>query len=439
METPLLNGGSGERQLKRDDGDYLRLKTFREWQTVFWLETVKLWRIGSPIAFTILCQFGTNSVTNMFVGHIGNIELSAVSIALSVIGTFSFGFMLGMGSALETLCGQAFGAGQVHMLGIYMQRSWIILWVTCIILLPVYIFATPVLKLLGQEDDIADLAGKFAILTIPQLFSLAISFPTQKFLQAQSKVNALAWIGFASLVVHVGLLYLFIYAFGRGTTGAAIAFDITSWGLAVAQVIYVLNWCNEGWTGFSWSAFKEIWAFVRLSLASAVMLCLEICMNLNGWEAMLFIGINAAISVRVSSELGLGHPRATKYAVYVTPKDYFAVIFTSDKDMQQAVARLAYLLGITMILNSVQPVISGVAIGGGWQAIVAYINLGSYYIFGLPLEYLIGYKVNLGVQRSQSTAVLKLEMLSYPVGIWLQVEQTTARMRRWGGQEIPTE
>ncbi|KAK2983554.1 hypothetical protein RJ640_023088 [Escallonia rubra] len=93
METPLLNGGSGERQLKGDDGDYLRLKTFREWRTVFWLETVKLWRIGGPIAFTILCQFGTNSVTNMFVGHIGNIELSAVSIALSVIGTFSFGFM----------------------------------------------------------------------------------------------------------------------------------------------------------------------------------------------------------------------------------------------------------------------------------------------------------------------------------------------------------
>ncbi|KAL0289719.1 UNVERIFIED_CONTAM: protein DETOXIFICATION 34 [Sesamum radiatum] len=43
------------------------------------------------------------------------------------------------------------------------------------------------------------------------------------------------------------------------------------------------------------------------------------------------------------------------------------------------------LLGITMVLNSVQPVISGVAVGVGWQAPVAYINLGSYNIFGLPL------------------------------------------------------
>ncbi|KAK3013451.1 hypothetical protein RJ639_009369 [Escallonia herrerae] len=93
METPLLDGSSWELQLKGDDGDYRRLKTFREWRTVFWMETVKLWRIGGPIAFTILCRFGTYSVTNIFVGHIGNIELSAVTIALSVIGTFSFGFM----------------------------------------------------------------------------------------------------------------------------------------------------------------------------------------------------------------------------------------------------------------------------------------------------------------------------------------------------------
>ena len=56
---------------------------------------------------------------------------------------------LGMGSALETLCGQAFGAGQIHMLGVYMQRSWIILFCTALPLSLVYIFAMPILKLPG--------------------------------------------------------------------------------------------------------------------------------------------------------------------------------------------------------------------------------------------------------------------------------------------------
>ncbi|GAA0180281.1 hypothetical protein LIER_30087 [Lithospermum erythrorhizon] len=89
MEAPLL-----ERQLIGRDGDYRAPKGLREWWLVFWIETVKLWKIGGPIAFNILCQFGTNSVTNIFVGHIGDLQLSAVSISLSVIGTFSFGFMV---------------------------------------------------------------------------------------------------------------------------------------------------------------------------------------------------------------------------------------------------------------------------------------------------------------------------------------------------------
>lgn len=39
----------------------------------------------------------------------------------------------------------------------------------------------------------------------------------------------------------------------------------------------------------------------------------------------------------------------------------------------------------------------GVAIGGGWQGLVANINLASYYAFGLPLGYILGYVANFGV------------------------------------------
>lgn len=83
-----------------------------------------------------------------------------------------------------------------------------------------------------------------------------------------------------------------------------------------------------------------------------------------------------SFSVRVSNELGKARPRAAEYSVYVTvveslllgllfmvaiffAKDHFAVIFTSSVTVQKYVAKLAYLLGITMVLNSVQPVISG--------------------------------------------------------------------------------
>ncbi|WOG91360.1 hypothetical protein DCAR_0310609 [Daucus carota subsp. sativus] len=488
MERPLLNRGATaelQYELIGDDGDYIPARTFKHWRSVFAIESEKLWRIAIPIAMTTLCQFGLNSVTNIFVGHVGDLELSSFSIAMGVINMFSFGFMLGMGSATETLCGQAFGAGRIHMLGIYMQRSWIVLSTTCIFIMPIYIFATPILKLSGQHDEIADLAGEVAILIIPQLFSLAINFPTQKFLQAQSKVNVLALIGFGNLIFHGGLLWLFIYVFKWGVTGAAIAFDITSWTAAIAQVIYIITWCKDGWTGLSSAAFKDIWPFVRLSFSSAIMLCLEvwymmsinlltgnldnaviavgsltICSNINGWEGMVFIAISAAISVRVSNELGLGHPRATKYSVYVTVfqslligllcmmiviimKNHIASIFTHSREMQEAVSKLAHLLGVTMILNSVQPVISGVAVGGGWQALVAYINLGSYYAFGLPLGYLLGYKANLGVQGLWGGMIIGMILQTmlllavlYKTNWTKEVEETSSRMEHWGGQKI---
>lgn len=64
-----------------------------------------------------------------------------------------------MGSALETLCGQAYGAGKIRMLGIYMQRSWVILLTTAFLLTPLYIWSPPILQLLGQTSEISKAAG----------------------------------------------------------------------------------------------------------------------------------------------------------------------------------------------------------------------------------------------------------------------------------------
>ncbi|KAM7260979.1 hypothetical protein ACFE04_026454 [Oxalis oulophora] len=464
--------------------DYGPVNSFEEVKYVVYAETSKLWTIAGPIAFNILCNYGVNSFTNIFVGHIGDIELSGVAISLSVIANFSFGFLLGMGSALETLCGQAFGAGQTELLGVYMQRSWIILTGACLFLLPLYIWAAPVLKLLGQRHDIADMAGKFTIEVIPQMFSLAINFPTQKFLQAQSKVGCLAYIGFASFIFHICILYLFLSVFDWGLAGAAAAYNITGWVISLSQVAYIVGWCREdGWDGLSWLAFRDLWGFVKLSVASAVMICLEIwyfmsiivltghledpiiavgslsiCMNINGWEGMLFIGINAAISVRVSNELGSARPRAAKFSVIVTvveslfigifsafiilmSRNYFAVIFTSSVEMRKAVAHLAPLLGITMILNSVQPVISGVAVGGGWQALVAYINLFCYYVIGLPFGFLLGSKTTLGVEGiwigmifGTFLQTIVLLFIVYQTNWNSEVEQANERMQQWGAR-----
>lgn len=66
---------------------------------------------------------------------------------------------LGMGSALETLCGQAFGAGKLKMLGVYMQRSWVILLATACLLTPLYTYSPYILQLCGNTPEISQAAG----------------------------------------------------------------------------------------------------------------------------------------------------------------------------------------------------------------------------------------------------------------------------------------
>ncbi|PON64222.1 Multi antimicrobial extrusion protein [Parasponia andersonii] len=178
-----------------------------------------------------------------------------------------------MGSALETLCGQAFGAGQYDMLGIYMQRSWVILNSTAVLLCFLYIFAQQLLKLIGQTTEISEAAGVFSIWMIPQLYAYAMNFPIAKFLQAQSKMMVMAVISAVALLLHTLFSWLLILKLGWGMVGAAVVLNLSWWFIVVAQLVYIFSGtCGRAWSGFSWKAFQNLWSFVRLSLASAVML-----------------------------------------------------------------------------------------------------------------------------------------------------------------------
>ncbi|CAL8997444.1 unnamed protein product [Prunus brigantina] len=49
-------------------------------------------------------------------------------------------------------------------------------------------------------------------------------------------------------------------------------------------------------------------------------------------------------------------------------RNQFGYIFTSSTDVLQSVSEMSYLLAVTILLNGVQPVLSRVAVGSGWQA-----------------------------------------------------------------------
>jgi hypothetical protein len=60
----------------------------------WWVESKKLWRIVAPAIFQRIALFGINVVTQAFIGHLGDLELAAFSIAATVVAGFNFGFLV---------------------------------------------------------------------------------------------------------------------------------------------------------------------------------------------------------------------------------------------------------------------------------------------------------------------------------------------------------
>ncbi|KAL5826811.1 hypothetical protein ACOSQ4_018608 [Xanthoceras sorbifolium] len=114
----------------------------------------------------------------------------------------------------------------------------------------------------------------------------------------------------------------------------------------------------------------------------------------------------------VSNELGAGHPRSALFSMVVAvisgflmglvfslilmiTRDQYPALFSNDKQVRDLVNDITPLLAISLTINSVEPVLSGVAVGAGWQRVVAYVNLACYYILGIPLGLILAFKFDL--------------------------------------------
>ncbi|XP_043701489.1 protein DETOXIFICATION 20-like [Telopea speciosissima] len=446
-----------------------------------WIESNKLWRVASPAIITRVSSYGILIVTQSFIGHIGETELAAYALIQIILVRFVNGILLGMASALETLSGQAFGAWHFHMMGIYLQRSWVVLLATSIILLPFFIFSSSILRLLGQEEEFLAKAGIIGLWFIPIMYTFIFSMTMQMYLQAQQKNMVIGWLSGASFVGHLILSWLFVYKLNWGIPGAMVAMIISTWSVVIGEFVYVFGgWCPETWTGFSLNAVTDIWPVVKLSVSSGVMLCLEfwynsvlvllagymknatiaisafsICLNITAWEFMISLGFLTAACVRVANELGRGDAKAAIFAIKVNLCTslslgvLFSVLFlvfghvlsyafTSSTEVAKAVSSLSLLIALSVLLNSVQPVLSGVAIGSGWQSLVAYVNLGCYYIVGIPVGALLGYVAKLdvkGIWMGMISGVLLQTLML----LWItwrtdwdaQVAEASQRLKKW--------
>ncbi|WVZ22927.1 hypothetical protein V8G54_001471 [Vigna mungo] len=399
----------------------------------------QLWLAGPLVSVSIL-NYSLQIISVMFVGHLGQLPLSAASMATSFASVTGFSLLVGMASALDTLCGQSYGAKQHYMLGIHMQRAMLVLMIVSIHLAFIWANTGSILIALGQDHEISSEAGQYARLMIPSLFAYGLLQCLNRFLQTQNIVFPMVLSSGFTTLLHIAICWTMVFKSGLGYRGAAIANAISYWINVFILILYVMfsPSCSKTWTGFSKEALHGIPSFLRLAIPSAFMVCLEmwsfemmvllsgllpnpkleasvlsICLNTSTTVWMIPFGLSGAVSTRVSNELGAGHPRAARLAVYfvfimaiiegtligavmILLRNIWGYAYSNEVEVVQYVAIMLPILALSIFLDALQCVLSGTARGCGKQKKGAFINLGSYYLVGIPSAIFFSFVLHMG-------------------------------------------
>ncbi|WZY75067.1 hypothetical protein YC2023_021451 [Brassica napus] len=389
MEERLLSGSEIE---QRRESLYLRKK--------IWSEVKKMWRIALPSTLFRVMSFGCIVVAQAFIGHNSEMGLAAYALLQSTFIRFIYGrYVKRDGDAMWTSLRSTTISHDGDLSTTFLDSRHIYSHPFC----PFIVFAGPILRLLGQNIEITKTVDEIYLWVIPYLYSLVFTMTMQMYLQAQMKNAIIGVLSTIALVLDIVATWWFVRVMGMGIHGALLGLNLSSWSVVIAEFVYVFGgWCPHTWTGFSTAAFVDLIPMLNLEYWY-----MSIIVLMSGYTKDANIAISAfSICVRVANELGKGDAEAVRFSIKVVLVvsavigvicsalclafgGQISYLFSDSHQVSKAVADLSIVLSISILLNIIQPILSGVAIGAGMQSMVAFVNLATYYAIGVPLGFIL--------------------------------------------------
>ncbi|OWZ21801.1 Multidrug/Oligosaccharidyl-lipid/Polysaccharide (MOP) Flippase transporter [Phytophthora megakarya] len=413
-------------------------------------EEVKLLlKLVGPVMITTVLEFLPGFVA---VSLAGNLEspyaqhyIDAATFSIMLINLTSFSVGLGLASALDTLCSQAYGAKRLEKIGVYFQTGMVVLGA---ILMPVFAinwFTEDVLLSLGQDAAVARLSGQFSrymLIGIPFLYIYEL---LRKVLQAQNIMTPLVIIAAVGNAVNVAAGYGLAYHTSLGFNGIAIGCSLGNIVLPLMFVPYFLwrphhlkQWWIHPWDfkaamgyvrvflrlGIPGMAMlvMEMWAFEALTIMSGLLphhvvavAAHSVLANVNLLVYTAFDGLSVAANIRVGNCLGGDMAKTARLActlvliMTVILSVTFTVIlfglsgqiprlFLQDGESADLASKVLAIWSPLTIVDGLNAVMQGVLRGAGKQKAAAITNALAYYVFGIPLGALLAFQCNLGVE-----------------------------------------
>ncbi|PSR77117.1 MATE efflux family protein [Coniella lustricola] len=431
--TPLLGAANGDAQ----EAAIANGELVEQWEAAVsagqikttWQREAKTIAVYSrSLIITFMLQYSINVASIFAVGHIGKIELGAVSLATMTANITCSAPFQGLATSLDTLCAQAYGSGHKHLVGLQIQRMISFLMLLLIPLIALWLNSTEILALMIPEYRTAELAGTYLKIYLLGVPAFIIFEGGKRFVQAQGLFHATTYVLLIAAPFNIFLNWLFVWHLGLGFIGAPISVVITQNLLPVLLFCYV--YFIDGrqcWGGFSRRALSNWGPMIRLSIPGMIMVEAEwfafeiltlaigqfgstylatqtVLMTITSMTFQIPFPIAIASSTRVANLIGAGLVDAAKTCARVafwagvavgilntvilaTLRYQLASLFTSDPDVIELVGKVMPVCALMQFVDCLSAISHGLLRGTGKQEFGGYANIVSYYVVALPLAF----------------------------------------------------
>lgn len=153
--SALLANGVPETNRARDE------RMNRAWEeavragkikTTWQREAKTIAKYSRSLVVTFVLQYSLTVASIFTVGHLGKVELGAVSLASMTANITGYAIYQGLATSLDTLCAQAYGSGRKQLVGLQLQRMVWFLWALTIPIGIVWLSAEKILELIVPEQ-----------------------------------------------------------------------------------------------------------------------------------------------------------------------------------------------------------------------------------------------------------------------------------------------
>ena len=133
-------------------------------------------------------SFLSSSIEVSFIGHLSSESLSYFSLAISLFNVTGSSIIHGLASGLETIAGQAYGAGQYRQIGLSLQRAFVCVGCACLPILYLWQHIESILLFVRLDPGVAAGAAHFLHLLAPSLIADVIVAILPLYLPCQNVV-----------------------------------------------------------------------------------------------------------------------------------------------------------------------------------------------------------------------------------------------------------